>query len=91
MLSKTRQRQFEITIEITNNRTEDTVLIVKDRIPTSQHEDVKVSHIELTPEVKQRTKLNICTWKMVLKPQDKKKIVQRYEIEHPVDVNVSGI
>jgi len=91
MLTKTRQRQFEITIDISNNRTENTPLVIKDRVPTSRHEDIKIKLLDFSLEPKKRTKLNICSWKLTLKPQEKQKIIQKYEIEHPVDITISGL
>ncbi|MHA1332073.1 MAG: mucoidy inhibitor MuiA family protein, partial [Candidatus Hodarchaeales archaeon] len=70
MISKTRVRKFEITIKITNNRTEKTHLIVKDRLPISKHEDIKVKILKLSPEPSTRDKQNICEWKFDLEPQE---------------------
>ncbi|MFX0091065.1 MAG: DUF4139 domain-containing protein [Candidatus Hodarchaeota archaeon] len=91
MISKSRQRRLEVTIEITNNRTTNTPLVLKDRLPSSLHEDIKVKILDLKPPPTEQSKLNICTWNFELKPQEKQKIVETYEIENPVDVSVVGV
>ncbi len=90
MIAKTKQIHKEVTIEITNNRTTDSTLLVKDTLPLSRHEDIKVKILNLTPVPKEQTDMNICTWKLVLKPNEKLTIVQSYDIEHPVDLSLQG-
>lgn len=91
MIAKTHVRSMEVTIEATNNRTEKTSLVIKDRLPTSKHEDIKVKIINLSPTPEKKTKLNICTWKLLLDPQKKQKITQVFEIENPIDLTILGI
>ncbi len=91
MIAKTRIRNIEVTIEATNNRTEKTKLVIKDRIPTSRHEDIKVKIVKLNPTPKKKTKLNICTWSLYLDPQEKIELKQVYEIENPVEKAITGL
>ncbi|MHA1972110.1 MAG: mucoidy inhibitor MuiA family protein [Candidatus Hodarchaeales archaeon] len=91
MISKTRVRKFEIEIKITNNRKEKSTLIVKDRLPISKHEDIKVKILELSPKPFKRDKQNICEWTVNLEPQEKFTIVQSFEVEAPVDETIVGI
>ncbi|MFX0085954.1 MAG: mucoidy inhibitor MuiA family protein [Candidatus Hodarchaeota archaeon] len=91
MIAKTRIRNIEVTIEVINNRTEKTKLVIKDRIPTSKHEDIKVKIINLAPTPKKKTKLNICTWSLYLEPQEKIELKQVYEIENPIDTSITGL
>ena len=67
-----------------------TEIVIKDRIPTSRHEDIKVKIIKLTPTPKKKTKLNICSWSLHLDPQEKIELNQVYEIENPVDKTITG-
>ncbi len=91
MIAKTRVRSMEVTIEAVNNRTEKTALVIKDRIPTSKHEDIKVKIVNLSPTPMKKTKLNICIWNLLLDPEKKLKITQVYEIENPIDLTILGI
>jgi hypothetical protein len=91
MIAKTRLRSMEVTIEAINNRTEKTSLVIKDRIPISKHENIKVKIINLSPQPNKQTKLNVCTWKLLLNPQEKQKLTQAFEIENPIDIEISGI
>ncbi len=91
MIAKTKQIHKEVTIEITNNRKDESLLIVKDRFPLSRHEDIKVKVADLTPTPTKQTDMNICTWKLNLKPGEKTKIIQVYDIEYPVDMVVQGL
>ncbi|MHA2245655.1 MAG: mucoidy inhibitor MuiA family protein [Candidatus Hodarchaeales archaeon] len=91
MISKTRHRQMEVTIEVTNNRKEVTILYVKDRLPKSRHEDIKVKIVNLVPPPCKHTKLNQCTWEFKLKSQEKQTIVETYDIEHAADQTITGI
>jgi uncharacterized protein (TIGR02231 family) len=91
MIAKTRIRNIKVTIEAINNRTEKTKLVIKDRIPTSRHEDIKVKIVNLTPTPKKKTKLNIFTWSLDLDPQEKIELRQVYEIENPIEKAITGL
>jgi uncharacterized protein (TIGR02231 family) len=66
-------------------------LIIRDQIPVSQHERIKVKNQFFQPFPTERTKLEILTWRLSLPPDGEYKIDYRFTIEHPQDVQVKGL
>jgi len=61
---------------------------MKDRLPVSQHQDVKVENVRIEPEPTDRTAKGLVRWTVELKPQEKRVFTVEYTIEHPVDKNI---
>ncbi len=77
---------FEITVENFKNSEEE--ITVKERIPLSTHEDIKIKFDESNPEVSKADKMNNLEWKIKVSPSEKKKITYGFSIEFPRDMDV---
>jgi uncharacterized protein (TIGR02231 family) len=64
---------------------------VRDRLPVSQHERVKVRLLSMRPEPTQRTGLELVTWAMTLEPEKERVIEYRFLVEQPADLPVVGL
>jgi len=66
-------------------------VVIRDHLPVSQHERVKVKVQNLQPVPTEHTKLELITWKFSLTADGEQKIEYRFVVEHPHDVRVIGL
>ena len=66
-------------------------VVIRDHLPVSQHERVKVKVQNVQPVPSERTKLELITWKFSLPADGEQKIEYRFVVEHPQDVRVIGL
>jgi len=66
-------------------------IVLRDQIPVSQHERIKVKAQAIQPPPTERTKLELLTWRFSLPADGDFKVEYRYQIEHPQDVQVNGL
>lgn len=66
-------------------------VVIRDHLPVSQHERVKVKVQNVQPVPSERTKLELITWKFSLPAGGEQKIEYRFVVEHPQDVRVIGL
>jgi len=66
-------------------------VVIRDHLPVSQHERLKVKVQSVQPAPAERTKLELITWQLPLAADGEQKIEYRFVIEHPQDVRVIGL
>ncbi len=80
---------FKITLE---NFTRDSKkILVKDQIPVSTHEDIKIRLEDSSPETSAADDLNRFEWKIDIAPDEKKTIIYSYSIEYPREMIIPGL
>ncbi len=66
-------------------------VVIRDHLPVSQHERVKVKVQNVLPTPEERTKLELITWKFTLPADGEQKIEYRFVVEHPQDMRVISL
>jgi uncharacterized protein (TIGR02231 family) len=66
-------------------------IVIRDHLPVSQHERVRVKVQNVQPAPSERTKLELITWKFTLAADGEQKIEYRFVVEHPQDMRVLGL
>jgi uncharacterized protein (TIGR02231 family) len=66
-------------------------VVIRDHLPVSQHERVKVKVQNVQPAPTERTKLELNTWQFSLAAEGEQKIEYRFVVEHPQDMRVIGL
>jgi uncharacterized protein (TIGR02231 family) len=66
-------------------------VVIRDHLPVSQHERVKVKVQSLQPTPNERTKLELITWQFTLVEDGEQKIEYRFVVEQPQDMKVIGL
>lgn len=66
-------------------------VVIRDHLPVSQHERVKVKVQSVQPAPEERTRLELITWKFTLPVDGEQKIEYRFVVEHPQDMRVIGL
>jgi len=66
-------------------------VVIRDHLPVSQHERVKVRVLSLQPAPKERSKLELLTWEFPLAADAEQQIEHRFAVEQPQDVRLTGL
>ena len=91
LFSKTRKTRYEILIIAENRKKTAQTLSLRENVPVSQDERIKVEVVLPRPEEATPDAGGIITWQLRLAPGEKKEIRVQYSIEAPVDLSVGGI
>jgi uncharacterized protein (TIGR02231 family) len=91
LIGNTRRTQFAYTITLTNLLAAPARVTVLDQLPVSRHEAIKVKLQDAAPRPAEHNDLNILTWELELKPQEKRTLFFAFTVEHPRDMTVIGI
>lgn len=82
---------YEYLITVQNNKKTTERVIVADQIPLSRNEKVVVKQLAPTPGELKPTDEGSLKWTLDLKPAEKRELTVKFTIEHPNDVNVTGL
>jgi uncharacterized protein (TIGR02231 family) len=90
------QRDVRVTtyayrITVHNYTTTDKKIVVRDHLPVSQHERVKVKIQSIQPSPSERDKLEILRWRFTLPADGEQKLEYRFTIEQPQDMHIIGL
>jgi uncharacterized protein (TIGR02231 family) len=66
-------------------------VVIRDHLPVSQHERVKVRVQSIQPPPTERTRLELMVWQFTLAANGEQKIEYRFVVEHPQDMKVIGL
>jgi len=91
LISKTTKVSYEYEIELVNGKSKNLLIIVKDAFPVSRNEQIKVNQILPTKGEADIADDGIITWKVNLNGKESKKLLLKFDIEHPADLMVEGI
>jgi uncharacterized protein (TIGR02231 family) len=86
-----RRMSYAYRISVHNYAGASRKVVIRDHLPVSQHEKVKVKVQSVQPAPTERTKLELITWKFALAADGEQKIEYRFVVEHPQDMRVIGL
>jgi len=86
-----RRLVYGYTIEIENLLPGEARLTVRDHLPVSRHEEIRVRLETAEPRASEQTELNLLTWEFKLAPKEKRAIRYDYSVETPQDMVVVGL
>lgn len=86
-----RRLTYEYLLTIQNNKSAAARIVVSDQIPLSRHEKIVVKQVapaerELKPDNEGKLK-----WTLDLKPGEKRELTVKFTVEHPADLDVTGL
>lgn len=81
---------FGLVIQVQNLKKIPIVLEISERLPVSSNEKITVTTRKITPKdyKEDKKRPGILTWKLQLKPGEKKEISIEYYIEHPKEIMI---
>jgi len=86
-----RRISYAYRISVHNYASAPRRVVIRDHLPVSQHERVKVKVQNVQPVPTERTKLELITWKFSLPADGEQKIEYRFVVEHSQDLRVIGL
>lgn len=89
-LNNLRRTNFAYRITLTNLREVETQVEVSDQMPLSRNEQIKVKMLRVQPLI-QPGELNVLEWKITLPPKARREIYFQFQVEHPRDLNITGL
>jgi uncharacterized protein (TIGR02231 family) len=86
-----RRIRYAFEIEVQNLRDSRQTLVVRDQIPVSRDEQIKVKLDTADPKPAEVSELNVLEWKLALDPGAKRKLRFDFTVEHPRSMDVIGL
>lgn len=90
-LGNNRRLLYGYKIEVENLKSSREKITVRDQLPVSQHEAIKVQTGHIEPQPKEQTDLGLIEWELCLEPREKREIHLDFRVEHPRDMEVVGL
>jgi uncharacterized protein (TIGR02231 family) len=91
LLADRRRIRYKYRIEVENLRDVQQVVYVRDQLPVSRHEQVKVKLDGATPQPSKHSDLNQLEWKLALAPAAKQIVQFEFSVEFPRAMEVVGL
>jgi len=91
LISKRVKTTYDVLITVQNNRTTAEKLVVKDQLPISKDEKILVTLVEPPARDITRDEDGTIRWSLDLKPGEKRELALKISVEHPADLQVSGL
>ncbi len=91
ILGDRRRLRYAFEIELENLRDSRQTVLVRDQIPVSRDEQIKVKLDAADPKPTEHSELNVLEWKVVLDPGAKRTLRFDFTIEHPRGMDVIGL
>ena len=91
LLADRRRIRYKYRIEVENLRDAAQTVYVRDQLPVSRHEQVKVKLDAASPQPAKHSDLNQLEWKLNLAPAAKQTIQFEFSVEFPRTMDVVGL
>ena len=91
LLRDQRQLRYGYTVEVKNLLQTAVQIMLKDHIPVSRHEQIKVKLDEVRPQPAEQTDLNLLEWQLNLPSGEGQTVQYEYTVEHPRSLQVAGL
>jgi hypothetical protein len=82
---------YDAVITVTNNKSSTASVTVKDQVPISRHEKIKVEQLEPDPNESKPDDQGILSWALILKPGEKRELPLKFTITYPREFPVLGL
>ncbi len=91
LLRDNRQLKVGYAIKLKNLLPQTIDVVVEDQLPVSRHEQIRVKLDFVKPEPAEKSDLNMLEWHLSLAPDQEGQIEFSYQVEHPRDMQVTGL
>jgi uncharacterized protein (TIGR02231 family) len=91
ILGDRRRIRYAYNIELENLRETPQVVYVRDQIPVTRDEQIKVKLEQADPKPTEQSELNLLEWKLTIDQGAKRTIRYEYSVEHPRAIDVQGL
>lgn len=78
-------------VKVTNHTGKPQRVVLKDALPLSRHERIKIRTLEIQPQPTTRSGLEQVMWEFTLQPEDVRQVQWRVQVEAPGNIEVTGL
>ncbi|MDZ4183589.1 MAG: mucoidy inhibitor MuiA family protein [Desulfuromonadales bacterium] len=89
--SKKIRKHYEYEAEIVNGKSRPITLLVREQVPVSAHEEIKVEIISPTPREAEIGSDGILTWTLTLAPGEKRQLSTIFAVSYPENQEITGL
>ncbi|MBO0778163.1 MAG: mucoidy inhibitor MuiA family protein [Ktedonobacteraceae bacterium] len=89
--SDIRRTTYAYRIKVHNYAARPRHIVVRDHLPVSQHERIKVRTLHIQPQPGEHSKLEIMVWEFTLAGDSEQKLDYRFVVEHPQGMSIIGL
>ena len=89
--SRKTRKHYEYQAEIVNGKTRSITLLVRDQVPISAHEEIKVEVSSPAPQEAEIGSDGIITWTLTLAPGEKRQLTTSFTVSYPEDKAITGL
>jgi uncharacterized protein (TIGR02231 family) len=86
-----RRVTYEFLLSVQNNKKTAERVVLLDQLPISRNEKIVVKHLSPDPKDLKPDNEGVLKWTLDLKPGEKREITLKFSVDHPADVNVTGL
>ncbi len=86
-----RRSTYGYQIKVHNYASNARKIVVRDHLPVSQHERIRVRILSIQPQPTEHTGLDLVTWEFSLAADGEKVIEYRFSVENPQNMRVTGL
>jgi uncharacterized protein (TIGR02231 family) len=90
-LSDKRRLRYGYEIKLESWLDKPAIIEVRDNIPVSRHEEIKVELKDVSPAPAAQSDLNMLKWHIPLPAKQKRQVRYEYQVEHNRNLNVTGL
>ncbi len=91
IFNQTAKQRYIFEVSLENFKDVSIQVELKDQLPLSYQEEIKVQINQINPEPNKTDKQNFLTWKINLAPKEKKTITLDFQVEYPEGKTVRGL
>ena len=93
IIGQSKREFFAFEIKLNNNSKSDAEIELKDQIPYSADEDIKVDDVRFDPKPTEQDKefTGEVVWQVTLKPGEEKKFTLQFSVKYPKGVIIQGL
>ena len=89
--SKKTRKHYEYQTEIVNGKSRPITLLVRDQVPISAHEEIKVEVISPPSKEAEIGSDGIITWTLTLAPGEKRQLTTIFDVSYPENKEITGL
>lgn len=85
------RKHYEYQAEIVNGKSRPITLLVRDQVPVSAHEEIKVEVSAPTPPAAEIGADGMITWTLTLAPGEKRQLMTIFDVSYPEGKEITGL
>jgi uncharacterized protein (TIGR02231 family) len=85
------RKHYEYRSEIVNGKARPITLLVRDQVPVSAHEEIKVEVISPAQKEAEIGADGIITWTLTLAPGEKRELTTSFDVSYPENQEITGL